>query len=537
MWRIALTDLLDEEGLALLRGDPEVEVVEARRPSSETLRELVRTCDALIVRSGVRLDAKVLEAAERLRVIARAGIGVDNIDLEAATQRGILVMNTPAASTVAVAEHTFALLLALLRKIPPAWLSLQEGQWERERFLGVQLAGKTMGLLGLGRIGTEVARRARAFEMHVIAFDPYIPEERALALQIELVPDLDELYARSDILSLHVPLTRETYRMLNRAAFEKMKPGIYLVNTARGAVIDEEALLEALNAGRVAGAALDTFSEEPPRAPILHALITHERVLAVPHLGGSTREAQRLISWQIAQQVLDALRGRDFRNVVNLPFPEGADYRALAPYMRLAEVLGSLHMQIVQGRIYQVEIDVRGEELRPVIRPLGVALLKGLLTPILGDAVTFVNAPVRAQEQGIRIVEAPQPILGAYAQAIACRVLSTKETQLIVGALFAGEPRIVQVDAFPMEALPRGALLVMRSRDVPGVIGRVGTLLGQHGINIAEWRLGRDRPGGTALSFINLDSPAPKAVLEALRRMPEIEDVRQAFLPENAVVR
>jgi D-3-phosphoglycerate dehydrogenase len=533
MWRIALTDPLDEEGLALLRADPEVEVVEARRPSPETLRELVRNCDALIVRSGVRLDAKVLEAAERLRVIARAGIGVDNIDLEAATQRGILVMNTPAASTVAVAEHTFALLLALLRKIPPAWLSLREGRWERERFLGVQLAGKTMGLLGLGRIGTEVARRARAFEMHVIAFDPYIPEERAAALQIELVPDPDELYARSDILSLHVPLTRETHRMLNRAAFEKMKPGIYLVNTARGAVIDEEALLEALNAGRVAGAALDTFSEEPPHSPILQALIAHERVLAVPHLGGSTREAQRLISRQIAQQVLDALRGRDFRNVVNLPFPEGADYRALAPYMRLAEVLGSLQMQIVRGRIYQVEIDVRGEELRPVIRPLGVALLKGLLTPILGDTVTFVNAPVRAQEHGIRIVEAPQPILGAYAQAIACRVLSTKEARLIVGALFAGEPRIVQVDAFPMEALPRGAMLVMRSRDVPGVIGRVGTLLGQYGINIAEWRLGRDRPGGTALSFINLDSPAPEAVLEALRRMPEIEDVRQAFLPES----
>lgn len=531
-WRIGLTDPLDEEGLALLREDPEVEIVEARSPSPEGLRELVRTCDALIVRSGARLDAGVLEQAERLRVIARAGIGVDNIDLEAATRRGILVMNTPGASTIAVAEHTFALLLALLRKIPPAWLSLREGRWERGRFVGVQLAGKTMGLLGLGRIGTEVARRARAFEMHVIAFDPYIPEERATALQIELVPDLEELYARADILSLHVPLTRETYHLIDRRAFEKMKPGVYLVNTARGAVIDEEALLEALNTGRVAGAALDTFSEEPPRSPILQALIAHERVVAVPHLGGSTQEAQRLISRQIVQQLLDALRGRDFRNVVNLPFPEGVDYRTLAPFMRLAEVIGRLQMQLIRGRIHRVEIDVRGEELRAVLRPLGVALLKGLLTPILGDEVTFVNAPMLARERGIQIVEAAQPILGAYAQAIACRVLSTRENRLMVGALFAGEPRIVQVDDFPMEALPRGAVLVMRSRDVPGVIGQVGTLLGQHGINIAEWRLGRDRPGGTALSFINLDTPAPSTILDALRSMPEIEDVRQAFLPE-----
>lgn len=529
-WRIGLTDPLDEEGVALLRSDPEVEVVEARRPTPEVLRELARSCDALIVRSGVRLDAEVLAAAERLRVIARAGIGVDNIDLEAATRKGILVMNIPGASTLAVAEHTFALLLALLRRIPMAWLSLREGRWERERFVGAQLAGKTLGLLGLGRIGTEVARRARAFEMHVIAFDPYIPEERAAALQIELVPDLDELYARADILSLHVPLTRETHRLINREAFAKMKPGVILVNTARGAVVDEEALLEALNSGRVAGAALDTFSEEPPRSPTLQALIAHERVVAVPHLGGSTREAQRLISRQIAQQVLDALGGRDYRNVVNLPFPEGADYRSLSPFMRLAEVLGSLQMQLVRGRIHRVEIDVRGEHLRSAIRPLGVALLKGLLTPILGDAVTFVNAPMLAQERGIQIVEAEQRLLGAYAQAIACRVHSTKETRLIVGALFAGEPRIVQVDDFPMEALPRGALLVMRSRDVPGVIGRVGTLLGEHGINIAEWRLGRDRPGGTALSFINLDHPAPPAVLEALRRMPEIEDVRQVLL-------
>ncbi|MER3467730.1 MAG: phosphoglycerate dehydrogenase, partial [Thermoflexus sp.] len=265
-WRIGLTDPLDEEGVALLRSDPEVEVAEA-------LRELARSCDALIVRSGVRLDAEVLAAAERLRVIARAGIGVDNIDLEAATRKGILVMNTPGASTLAVAEHTFALLLALLRRIPMAWLSLREGRWERERFVGAQLAGKTLGLLGLGRIGTEVARRARAFEMHVIAFDPYIPEERAAALQVELVPDLDELYARADILSLHVPLTRETHRLINREAFAKMKPGVILVNTARGAVVDEEALLEALNSGRVAGAALDTFSEEPPRSPVLQALI------------------------------------------------------------------------------------------------------------------------------------------------------------------------------------------------------------------------------------------------------------------------
>ena len=529
-WRIGLTDHLDEEGVALLRSDPEVEVVEARRPTPEVLRELARSCDALIVRSGVRLDAEVLAAAERLRVIARAGIGVDNIDLEAATRKGILVMNTPGASTLAVAEHTFALLLALLRRIPMAWLSLREGRWERERFVGAQLAGKTLGLLGLGRIGTEVARRARVFEMHVIAFDPYIPEERAAALQIELVPDLDELYARAEILSLHVPLTQETHRLINREAFAKMKPGVILVNTARGAVVDEEALLEALNSGRVAGAALDTFSEEPPRSPTLQALIAHERVVAVPHLGGSTREAQRLISRQIAQQVLDALRGRDYRNVVNLPFPEGADYRSLSPFMRLAEVLGSLQMQLVRGRIHRVEIDVRGEHLRSAIRPLGVALLKGLLTPILGDAVTFVNAPTLAQERGIQIVEAEQRLLGAYAQAIACRVHSTKETRLIVGALFAGEPRIVQVDDFPMEALPRGALLVMGSRDVPGVIGRVGTLLGEHGINIAEWRLGRDRPGGTALSFINLDHPAPPAVLEALRRMPEIEDVRQVLL-------
>lgn len=492
-------------------------------------RRLAR-CDALILSDGPPLDADTLSGAPRLRVIAQTGTDLRGIDLEAASRQGILVMNTPEAGTFSLAELTWGLLLALARHLPFAWGALREGIWVREPFLGLQLAGKTLGLVGLGRVGSEVAQRALAFRMHVLALDPYVPEERAEELGVELAPDPEELLERADFLSLHVPLTPQTRGLLGKEAFEQMKPGTYLVNTAPLELLDLEALWEALNAGKLGGVALDLPGKEALQHPVIQRLLHHERALLVPHLGPYTQEALRRVSRQIVDQVLDALEGRDFRNALNLPFPPGLSYRALVPYMDLAEVIGRLVAQLLQGKIRRLEIDVRGKLLEEALKPLGVALLRGVLQPTYGDRVTYVNAPLLAREAGIHLVEAQQPILGHHAEAIACFAIADAETLLVVGAPFGGRPRIVQINEFPMEALPEGPVLIMRNRDVPGVIGRVGTLLGERGINIAEWRLGRDRPGGTALSFINLDTLVPEEVLQALHQVPGVEEVRQVLL-------
>ncbi len=531
MYTILITDDIGPAGLALLDAAADVKYDIVKLPPREKLIEIIGDYDAVITRSGTPLTADVYQAAKQLKVAGRAGVGMDNVDIDAATLRGILVMNTPEANTLAATELTMAAMLAVCRRLPLANTSIQRGEWTRNKFLGVQLHDKTLGVIGLGRIGSRVATRCQAFGMKVIAYDPYIAEEVAERLHVRLVGELDELLTTADIITLHTPLTDETRGMIGANEIAKMKDGVRLINCARGGICDEPALYDGLLAGKIGGAALDVFSVEPPRTDLLKRLLALDNVVSTPHIGANTVEAQRDVAVQIVQQVIDALRGVNFRNVINLPFAEGVDYRSLAPYMTLAEKIGSLHMQLIHGRIGRVEVEFRGEEVEAHVKPLTVALLKGLLAPILCDAVNYVNAPRLAEERGITVAQTRHPAAQDYSNVILCRVISTKETRLIGGALFLRtQPRIVLLDDYRIDGLPSGPALIMSNRDVPGVIGQVGTLLGQNGINIGEWRMGRTAPGEVEVSFINIDTPANEQVLAGLRALPNILNVQQVAL-------
>lgn len=522
MFRILITDPIPEEGLALLRaaGDAETDY---RLVHGDELLACIGEYDALIVRSGTAVDRALIERGTRLKIIGRAGVNVDNIDVSAATERGIMVMITPESAALAAAEHTLALMLALCRHLPAADASLRRGEWDRPRFLGTQLRGKTLGLLGFGRVGRLVAARALAFGMHVLTHDPYIDPDIPRNHNVTLVT-FDELLTRSDLLSLHASLVGARPKLIGAVELARMKRGARLINTARGELLDEAALLDALRSGHLAGAALDVFSPEPPRGSPLLEL---PNVVVSPHLGASTEEAQRDVALQIAEQVLDALRGHNYRNIVNLPFSAGPDFRLVRPYLELAEKLGALQSQLAGGPLATVEVEVKGEGMAELVRPIAVALLTGLLRPLMNEPVNYVNAPGLAAARGIAITQTRGMQLVDYPNLLSCRVSWPGGQRLVAGTLFGGsEARLVQVDATRMDAKPEGHALVMFSRDVPGVIGIVGTLLAQFGVNIAEWRLGRDAPGGTALSFINLDDAPPPSALESIRALPQVIEAR-----------
>ena len=483
---------------------------------------------ALIVRSGTRVDAEALARADGLKVVGRAGVGLDNIDVEAATERGVLVMNTPGANATATAEHTWALLLALCRQVPAADASVRRGEWERKRFVGFQLAGKTLGVIGLGRVGRLVAARGRGFGMQAIGCDPYLAADAATEINVELA-DLERVLAEADVLTLHVPLTDETRGLIGADALERMKPGALLVNAARGGLVDEGAVADALADGRLAGAAFDVYADEPPAgSPLLAA----PNVVLTPHLAASTSEAQRDVSVQIAEQVVAALRDEEFRNAVNLPFVTTGGLSAIRPWLDLAERLGRLAEALAPGRIERVEVEARGPEAAPHAGPLSVAVLKGVLTPILGLAdVNYVNAAHVAAERGIDVSRSRRASAADYANLVGCRIRTDAGERSVAGTLFQTHPRAVENDGYHLDAPPVGTALLVWNRDVPGVIGRVGTILGDAGVNIAEWRLGRTAPGQTALAFINLDAPAPRDVLEDLRRIEGVRQVRQLEFP------
>lgn len=519
--RILVTEDLSPEAMALL--DTPDARADNLRPSRAELREIIGEYDALIVRWMTRVDADLLDRAPRLKVIGRAGASLDNVDLDAATRRGIIVTNTPLMHSTASAEYTLGLLLALARSIPQAHNAVLAGEWAtRRQYIGRELAGKTLGLIGFGRVGREVASRAQSFGLNVIAYDPHIDESEARGSGVTLV-DLDELLPRADIISLHTPLTEETKRLIGEDEIAQMKDGALLINTARGALIDEDAAAAALRSGKLAGAALDAFTREPP---VGSPLIGLPNVIATPHLGASTREALSLIAIQIVEQTLDALRGADYRNVVNLPFVGGLEFRMVRPHLTLAEKIGSLHGQLAGGGLKRVEVETRGS-FTGLIKPLTMALLKGLL----GETANYINAPALAAERGIAVAQAKSLPAADYPNLLSCRAAWEGGERLIAGTLFGNEEaRIVQMDGFRIDGLPNGVVLVMSNDDVPGVIGRVGTLLGARGINIAEWRLGRDRRGGRALSFINLDDAVPENVLNELRALPGIAEAKVVAL-------
>jgi D-3-phosphoglycerate dehydrogenase / 2-oxoglutarate reductase len=526
--RVLVSEPLAESGLAILKGEPGIEVDERPGIGAEELLDCIGDYEALLIRSGTQVTEEVLERAGRLKVVGRAGVGIDNVDLKGATRRGIVVMNSPTGNTIAAAEHTMTMMLALARNIAPANASLRGGKWERSPFVGVELYNKTLGTLGLGRVGSEVVRRARAFGMNVIADDPYVSQGAAERLGVTLTP-FDELLARSDYITAHVPLTRETRHRFGVAEFARMKPGVRIVNCARGGIFDEDALHDALVSGHVAGAALDVYEDEPE---INTRLVELPTVLATPHLGASTEEAQANISIDIAKQVVNALRGRPVQNALNMPSVDAATLEVLGPYISLAEKLGSLQTQIIgSATIEEVGIEYSGGLFEMDVAPITTALQMGMLQPALGDMVNFVNAPLFFSERGIRLTETRTSGHDAFSNLLTVRVRTGSGVRVLSGTVAGSQQRLVMIDDYHCSATPEGPMLLVFNNDAPGMIGLVGTLLGKHRINIADMGVGRIGEEGQAVMMVNCDTPVSRAVLDELAMQENINTVRYAVLP------
>lgn len=523
--KVLVADKISEEGLAVFREAPDIEVEIKTGLGEDELAAAAAEASALVIRSGVKVTRKVIESAPKLKVIGRAGVGVDNVDLEAATERGIVVMNTPSGNTIAAAEHTMGLILALVRNIPRADQSLKSGKWERASFTGTELNGKVLGVVGLGRIGTELARYAQAFRMKVIASDPYFASDRAAEADIELM-SLEEVFTRADVVTLHVPVTDETRGMVNAGMLDRMKPSAFLINCARGALVDEKALQQALAEGKIAGAALDVFSKEPPECK---ELLADPRVVTTPHLGASTMEAQINVGVQIARQILVALHGGAFDNAVNLPISDFGLLERFRQYIELTEKIGVFAAQFLSGGLKKVEISVSGVCVE-ALQPLRLSLLKGLLTPATGGNVNFVNAAYLARQRGIKI-NSMETENADYTNLVSCKITTDKESCRIEGTVFGDElSRIVRINEFFMDVNPVGYLLALKNADVPGIIGQVGTCLGNSGINIGEYRLGREDTMKNTLSLISVDSTIPDEVVEKLRAIKGMQLVRRVTI-------
>ena len=518
--RILVAEPLAPSGIELLRQHHEVD--ERIGLTSGEYQAILPEYDALLVRSQVKVDAAMIAAGTRLSVIGRAGVGVDNVDLDAATHAGITVVNAPTGNTIAAAEHTLALMFALARKVAAADASMRRGEWKRSAFSGVELRGKVLGIVGLGKIGGAIADRARALEMTVLGSDPYVTVEAAENHGIELVA-LDELLERSDVVTLHVPKTRTTAGMLGAAQLARMKPTAFLLNVARGGVVDEAALAEALTAGTIAGAAIDVYSSEPPAAdnPLLRAPNT----VLTPHLGASTAEAQVAVAEEAAQQVLEVLDGRPARYAVNAPLLTPETARAIAPYLPLAEMLGRFFAQYSRGGARTVTLEVAGELAEHDVTPLQAAVLRGLLQGVTNERVNLVNAGTLAKARGITIVERKTTDAGPFATLVTISGTGSDETErTVAGTLANGEPRFVRLDDYWLDVAPAPWMLVSRHQDRPGMIGRVGSTLGAADVNISAMHLGRSAPRSDAVMLLALDDPVPVATEAALRAIDGILD-------------
>jgi len=525
--KVLVSDPLSKKGLEILDKAKEIKYDLKPGLSPEELRKIIPEYDAIIIRSETKLKAEIIEAADRLKVIGRAGIGLDNVDLRAATRKGIVVMNTPQENAIAAAEHTIAMMLSISRKIPQATATMRAGKWEKRKFVGVELYSKTLGLIGIGVIGTIVADRARGLKMKVIGYDPYLSKEVAEKKGVELV-SMDELLNKSDFISVHTPLTDETRNLIDKNSFKKMRNGVILINCARGGIVNEKDLYEAIKGGKVAGAALDVFEKEPA---VGNPLLELEEVIGTPHLGASTGEAQENVSIAIAQQIVDYLILGEARNAVNMPAVSPDILPFLRPYLKLGEKLGSFLAQISNYAIEEVLIEYHGEVVEFGTKPITISVLKGLLTPYVGETVNFVNAQVMAKERGMRITESTSANAEDFASLIAITTRSKMEQNYIAGALFGRkELRIVKLNDFFIEAIPEGHILLVNNYDRPGVIGNIGTALGSRNINIATMQFGRDQMGGNAISLLHLDAPLPPGVLGEILRLPNIISVRQIQL-------
>ncbi len=522
MKRVLVSDAMAPEVAEILGNTPGIKVDVKTGLAPDELKAVIRDYDALIVRSATKVTAEVIEAAGKLSAIGRAGAGVDNIDIPAASKRGIVVMNTPDGNTVTTAEHAIAMMVSLARKIPQATASMKAGRWEKSKFLGNEYSNKTLGIIGLGRVGSVVADRAIGLKMNVIAHDPFIAPEVAEQMGVTMV-SLDELYANSDFITVHTPLSPETRDLVGAAAFARMKKGVFLIHCARGGIVNEQALCDALQAGKVAGAAIDVFEEEP--TPNL-ALIGLDNVICTPHLGASTDEAQTNVAIAIANQIAAYFATGEIKGAVNFPSVSADVMAVIRPYLDLAEKLGAFQVQLLTGALQEVTIEYSGEILNHNVAPITVSLVKGLLDPILTETVNYINAPVIARERGIKIIEVKSTETKDYTNMIALTVKTPKEISRTAGAVFGRKDlRIVRVNEFSVEIVPEGYMLAVSNDDLPGVIGNLGTTLGDNRVNIARLHLSRDAQTKRALVVLNTDSPVASDVLDKLRKLPHVVSV------------
>ena len=525
--KVMICDPVSPKGIALLQQRPEFDVVvlEKRLAEPELIAQ-VGDVEAMVVRSETKITRKVIDAAPKLRVVGRAGVGVDNVDVEAATQRGIVVMNTPGGNTISTAELSFSMLMALARKIPQAHASMKAGEWNRKAFSGTELYGKTLGVLGMGRIGSEVSRRAIAFGMRVLAYDPYLSPSRARALQVELVETIDEVFAGADFITVHMPLSDETKGMICTASIAKMKPGVRIVNCARGGIVNEADLLEALQSGRVAGAALDVYEAEP--LPKDSPLRLHPNLVMTPHLGASTEEAQENVGIEVAEAVTDYLLHGTVRNAVNLPSMDAKTYAAVKPFLILGEKLGRLLAQIAPRRNDQLIITYGGKATELPLDPVTRAVLIGFLSLAGGRDVNQVNVRTLANSLGLVVDEIKSNEETDYNEWLHVVAVSGDQ-RISAGGTVLGkkhQPRIVRLLGQTVEIVPEGTLLLLNNTDRPGMVGHIGSLMARHQVNIASMSLHRDQAGGQALTVLNLDSAPPPSLAEELRLDADIRNVR-----------
>jgi len=529
MVKILVADPISDSGLQVFKDLKDQFLLEVRtKLPPEELKKAVVDVDAIIVRSETQITSDILAAAKKVKIVGRAGVGVDNIDVGAASRQGVVVVNVPGGNTISAAEHTMALLLSMSRNIPQANVSVKAGEWKRAQFVGTELQGKTLGLIGLGRIGREVAKRCQSFGMAIIGYDPFASEEYAKTFNINLA-SLEQIYAQADYISVHVPLNDGTRNLFNAQTFAKLKPGVRLINCARGGIINEKELAEAIQKGQVKGAALDVYEQEPPAKD--NPLFGLPGVILTPHLGASTEEAQVKVAQEMAETLRDYFLQGSVRNAVNLPAMDAEQYKELEPYILLSEKLGCFASQLFGAPATTLKMTFAGEISQKNTTPLSLAILRGYLSPILDIEVNLVNAPHLAKERGIQWTETKTSQTADFTTLITIQVSSGKETLSVSGTLLAkNSPRIVAIDDLTVDVTPEGYMVIYTNQDKPGVIGYVGTALGKNNVNIAAMQVGRRSQGGEAVTVVNVDAEAPASVLQQIREFPGITQVKSVRL-------
>jgi D-3-phosphoglycerate dehydrogenase len=515
--KVLVSDNLGDIGIKMFQDEPGIEVDVKTGLASDELKRIIGGYDALVIRSATKVTEELLEAAKALKVVGRAGIGLDNVDIGAATKRGVVVMNTPTGNVITTAEHTIAMMMALTRNIPWGTSTLKAGLWEKKKLQGREVFNKVLGVIGFGKIGSIVADRARGLKMQVIVHDSFVTPEQIEKAGFEPVT-LEELYRRADFITLHVPKLKDTIGFLNKAAFEKMKDGVMIINCARGGIVDETDLNEALRSGKVAGAALDVFEHEPPG---VCPLFDVDRVICTPHLGASTLEAQTNVAVQVAEQIIAYLKHGTIINAVNVPAVSGELLEKIGPLLTLADRMGCLLAQLASGPVKEVVIEYAGDFQNLDLSPVTTAVLKGLLTPMIKDDVNFVNAEVLAKERGIKVTAATIPETDEYINLITVRAYYDGGKSKVAGTIFGRkDPRVVNINNFRLELHPQGRFILIHNHDKPGAIGSIGKLLGDKGINISRMRVGQEKGGDKTMIFIRTDEIIPDDVMEKLRDLP-----------------